>query len=243
VKTMTIKQRVTSTPDSSSRPLRRRRWWWWTAGALLALLLVIVLGVAAFIKLQPTAAPLTLPAGKASPPAGVLPGTWRVTAGSMAGFRVQERALGLSNYTVGRTGAVTGIAVIAGDSMTSATVRVNLTEIRVGGKTSSQFASSLDTSSHPVAVITLTHAVPLTSGFVSGLTVRVRAAAELTLNGASRPVTVMFTARRDGALIQAAGSLPVTFATWRVSQPQGFGFLGSLASNGTAEFLLILRRA
>jgi len=52
---------------------------------------------------------------------------------------------------------------------------------------------------------------------------------------------VTLSARRDGAAIEAAGSLPVAFSDFRIAGPRGYGFLGSLASNGTAEFLLILR--
>ena len=59
---------------------------------------------------------------------------------------------------------------------------------------------------------------------------------------ASRPVTVTLTARRDGPVLQAAGSIPVQFARWGIRQPAGFGPLGSLADNGDAEFLLILHR-
>jgi len=42
--------------------------------------------------------------------------------------------------------------------------------------------------------------------------------------------------------VQAAGSIPVRFARWRISQPSGFGPFGSLASRGEAEFLLLLQR-
>jgi hypothetical protein len=72
------------------------------------LVVLIVLAVAAFIKLQPTAPPLTLPTAAARPPAGSLDGRWDVAAGSVEGFRVQETILGLSNDSVGRTNAVTG---------------------------------------------------------------------------------------------------------------------------------------
>jgi hypothetical protein len=34
--------------------------------------------------------------------------------------------------------------------------------------------------------------------------------------------------------------LPVTFADFGIKGPPGYGFFGSLANNGTAEFLLIL---
>ena len=54
-------------------------------------------------------------------------------------------------------------------------------------------------------------------------------------------MTVTLSARRDGTAIEAAGSLPVAFGCFGITRPSGYGFLGSLASNGTAEFLLILR--
>ena len=224
-------------------PTTRHRWWRWIAVSVAAIGLLIFAAVGAFVKLQPAAAPLRLPTGPASAPAGPLAGTWRVAAGSLAGFRVRESALGFGNYTVGRTAGITGVAVVAGDTLTSATMRVDLATIRVGGKAEPQFAASLDTGAHPVAVITLTHPVVLAPQFATGATMTFRAAAELTVNGGSHPVVVTFWARRDGILVQAAGSLPVVFATCGIRQPRGFGFLGSLASHGIAEFLLILRRS
>lgn len=239
---MTNQNPAMPAPKAPHPATRRRSWWRWIGGAILALILVVV-AIGAFIELQPTAARLRLPTGAASAPAGPLAGTWQAAAGSLAGFRVQERALGLSNYIVGRTAGITGVAVIAGNTLTNATIRIDLATIKVGGKTERQLAASLDTAAHPVAVITLTRPVVLNPLFASGATVPFRAAAELTINGASHPVAVTFSARRDGTLVQAVGSLRVEFATWGISQPQGFGFLGSLASNGIAEFLLILRRA
>jgi hypothetical protein len=64
----------------------------------------------------------------------------------------------------------------------------------------------------------------------------------VTLDGKTHPVTVSWSARRAGALLEAAGSIPVRFSTWRIRQPSGFGFFGSVAGHGTAEFLLILHR-
>ena len=46
----------------------------------------------------------------------------------------------------------------------------------------------------------------------------------------------------DGSWTVAAGSIPVTFSAWHIKGPGGFGFLGSLADHGTAEFLLTLNR-
>ena len=140
---------------------RRRHWLRWTVAGLTALVILAAAAVGAFIKLQPSPAALRLPAGAAQPPAGPAAGRWDVAAGSLAGFRVRESALGISNDVVGRTSAVTGALVVSGDRVTAAAFRVDLTAIRVGGKAESQLATSLGTRQYPVATFTLTGAVPL----------------------------------------------------------------------------------
>jgi len=53
-------------------------------------------------------------------------------------------------------------------------------------------------------------------------------------------VTFPVSARRDGTTLQVTGSIPVAFSAWGINRPAGFGFFGSLASHGAAEFLLVL---
>lgn len=220
---------------------RRRRWRWILAG--VAAVVVIVTGaVAAFIELGPSFAPLALPPGRVSAPAGPLSATWQVADGSLAGFRVEERALGLSNYVGGQTRAVTGVVVISGNTVTSARFRINLAAVKISGKTQPQFTTSLGVRDHPSATFTLTRPVTLSPAFAVGSTVAAMATGVMAMNGVSQPVTVMLTARRDGPELQTAGSIPVQFARWGIRQPAGFGFVGSLAGNGNAEFLLILHR-
>ena len=173
---------------------------------------------------------------------GPLDGTWAAGSGSVAGFRVRETALGFSNEIVGRTNAVTGTIVIAGNRVIGATFRVSLTTIKVSGKTQPQFARSLGTGDHPTATVTLAEPVTLGPAFTSGTAITRTAAGYLTMNGVSRLVTFTISARRDGSALQAAGSIPVTFPGWGIEEPGGFGLLGSLANHGTAEFLLILHR-
>jgi deazaflavin-dependent oxidoreductase (nitroreductase family) len=221
----------------------RRHLWRWILAALIAIVVIITGAVAAFIKLGPTFAPLALPQGRVSSPSGPLAGTWQVAAGSLAGFRVQETALGFSNYVGGQTRAVSGAIVITGHTITSARFRVNLTAVTVNGKIQPQFANSLGTHGHPLATVSLTRPVTLSPVFAAGRrTVRAIATGQLTMNGSSRPVTVTLTARRNGPELQAAGSIPVQFARWGVRQPAGFGPFGALADSGDAEFLLILHR-
>jgi polyisoprenoid-binding protein YceI len=223
-------------------PRRKRRWLRWLAVGAAALLVLIVLAAWAFIKFQPTAAPLALPSGPASAPVGSLDGTWKVAAGSLAGFRVQESALGLSNDAVGRTSAVTGSVVISGDRFTSAAFRVDLAALTVNGKQQPQVAASLHTGQYPGATFTLAGPVALGPAPVAGGTIRLTVSGQLAMNGATHRVTANVSARRDGATLQVAGSIPVAFSVWDIKEPGAFGFLGSLADHGTAEFLLTLRQ-
>ena len=229
--------------DRAARSGRRHHWWRWAIAGAAALVVLVVLAAGIFIKLQPSLAPLALPAGAASAPAGSLDGTWAAAAGSMAGFRVRESAFGMSNDTVGRTSAVTGTVVISGDQVTGGAFRIGLTSMKVGGKAQPQFAKSLDTSRDPVATITLTKRVTLNAAFASGATVTERVTGRLAMHGLSRPVAVTVSGRRDGSALQVAGSIPVTFSRWDIRGPKSFGFIASLASSGIAEFLLILHRS
>jgi hypothetical protein len=240
---------MTRLPDPSTRDYARtggsaprRHWWRWILAGAVAIAVIIVGAAAAFIKLGPSAAPLALPQGVISAPSGQLGGIWHVAAGSLAGFRLEETALGLSNYVGGQTRAVNGAIVISGNTVTSASFRINLTTVNVSGKPQPQFAASLSTRDHPLATFTLTRPVTLSPAFAAGRTMTVTAPGDLAMNGTSRLVTVVITARRDGTILQTAGSIPVQFARWGIKQPAGFGFLGSLADQGDAEFLLILRR-
>jgi polyisoprenoid-binding protein YceI len=229
-------------PSAPGHVSRKRHWRRWAAAGVAGLVVLLVLAVGLFIKLQPTPAPLVLPTGSTSGPAGPLDGSWEVTAGSLAGFRVQETAFGFSNETVGRTSAVTGAVVVSGGQLTSAAVRVDLAAVKVNGKPQPQFAKSLGTQRYPDATFTLDHRVTLSPGFASGATIRMTATGRLELNGASRQVTFTVSERRDGSALQVAGSIPITFSAWNISGPSGYGFLASLANHGVAEFLLILHR-
>jgi polyisoprenoid-binding protein YceI len=223
------------------RPARRRRWARRLLLGAAALLALIVLASWAFVKFQPTLAPLALPATAAQPPAGPVDGTWSVSSG-VAGFRVAETALGLSNDTVGRTTAVSGSLAIAGGRVTGAAFRVDLTAITLKGKPQPQFVTSLHTGRFPVATVTLASPAAFGSSLGTGGTVRVTAAGRLSLNGVTRPVTVTVSARRDGTNLEIAGSIPVAFSRWDINGPGGLGFLGSLADHGVAEFLLTLHQ-
>jgi polyisoprenoid-binding protein YceI len=228
--------------DGRPRPARKRHRWRWIAASALALVLLLVLAVGLFVTLQPSPAPLTLPRGAARPPAGPASGTWNATAGSVAGFRVREGALGFGSDVVGRTDGVSGSIVLSGGRVTAATFRVDLATVTVNGKSQPPFARSLDTAAHRVATFTLARPVTLGAAFGSGATVTVTGTGLLALRGTSHLVTFTLTARRDGTALEAAGSIPVAFSEWGIRGPGGLGFLGSLANHGLAEFRIVLHR-
>lgn len=221
---------------------KKHRWWRWGLGSVAALAVLIVLATGLIIRLQPVPPPLALPAAPASAPAGPLDGNWQVTAGSVAGFRVPESAFGFTNDTVGRTHAISGTVVISGGRVTSAVLRIGLTALTVNGKTQPQFTRSLGTREYPAAVFTLTRQVPLTASFATGAPLTATAAGRLAMHGTSRLVTCTLTGRRDGPVLQVAGSIPVMFSGWHIKGPASYGFAASLASHGVAEMLLILHR-
>ncbi len=227
----------------SRRAPRKRHWWRWVLAAIAAIAVVLVGAVVLYVKAQASAPALTLPTGPARPPSGPLDGTWHVAGGSVAGFRVKQTVLGMGTYIGGQTSAVTGAIVLSGDKVISATLRIQLTAIKVSGKTQPQLAASLGTSQHPVAIFTLRAPVSLSQTFVAGGTTTVRTTGQLAMNGITHLATVILSTRRDGSGLQAAGAIPVTLARWDIKRPAGFGFFGSLASHGDAEFRLVLNRS
>ena len=232
----------TPAPSAPARPRRKRRWLRWTIAGIAGLVVLIVGLVAVATRMQPTPAPLALPANAATP-AGPVDGTYRTASGSIAGFRVGQTVIGLTSDVVGRTKDITGTVTIAGGQATTAGLRVGLLALTSGdAKPAPQFGTSLDTERYPDATIGLAQPVTLDPAFASGTTVTVNAVGTLTLHGVTRPVAVALSLRRDGTSIDVAGTLPVAFTDYGIAGPKGYGALGSLADHGVAEFLLVLQR-
>jgi deazaflavin-dependent oxidoreductase (nitroreductase family) len=230
-----------SSGKSVARPRRARRLRWVLLS--IAIVLVSIIAAVGAVTSRTPLAPLALPDRAATAPAGPLDGVWKVSTGSLAGFRVPQTVLGFSGDVVGRTGAVTGSITIAGARVSTAVFRVPLGTVMVSGKKQPRLATSLNTSADPTATLRLTSQVQLSHAFAAGRTVSEKVTGYLTLRGSTRSVLITLVARRDGSELQVAGSMPVTFARWGIKDPTGYGFLGSLADHGTAEFLLTLRRA
>ena len=221
-------------------PIRKHRWLRWAVAGLVAAVVLAFAGTFAFVHFLggPAPAPLALPkldaatAGTGGAPAE---GTWTAGQGSLAGYRVREDFFGPGHSLVGRTSAVTGQIVLAHGSVTSASFRVDLTAVTANGKAQPQLAKILDTARFPAATVTLTAPVIAGSGLVMNKTFTVKVTGLLTLHGTTRAVSFGPTVRYSGSLLEAAGSIPVTFSDWNIDVPQ------FLQNHGQLEFLLVLR--
>ena len=125
-------------PTGSYRRIRsrRHRQLRWLLGGTAILALAVVGGPAVFFHLVEghTPARLSLPAagqvGTGPIAAGPVNGTWVVTAGSQAGYRVQEILFGQHHTAVGRTSKITGHLIISGATVTAADFNVDMAAIK-----------------------------------------------------------------------------------------------------------------
>jgi polyisoprenoid-binding protein YceI len=216
--------------------------------ALLALAGIAVGGSALYAKIEndkaPDALALSTPTATtdgASPSLTEedLAGTWTVSDGSQAGYRVAEVLNGQDVTVVGRTSDVEGTVTIDGTSLSAADVTVSMTTITTDNSNrDGQVLDILKTSEFPTATFTLTEPVDV-SGVTEGTT-SVQAKGELTVAGVSAPVVVALDAQTTATGVEVSGSIPVTFSDFGVDAPD-LGFV-KVEDTGTVEMLLTLAK-
>ncbi|HZQ57922.1 MAG TPA: YceI family protein [Acidimicrobiales bacterium] len=165
-------------------------------------------------------------------------GTWKVAAGSVAGYRIKETLFGQSNTAVGRTSSVTGSITISGAEVRTGTFSVDMTTVKSDeSQRDHQFQGRImDTSQFPTATFALTKPITLGSVPADGVVVTEPATGNLTLHGTTRPVTFTVQAKRSGSTIGVSGSVPIVFADYGIDNPSGGP--AQTSDNGTLEFLL-----
>jgi polyisoprenoid-binding protein YceI len=211
---------------------------------VLGIVLLGVGGPFVYIHFIESKAPAKLKLSSASPVAGStastvpIDGTWNVTTGSEAGYRVQEVLLGQNNTAVGRTSSVTGDLTLSGSRVTAATFSIDLTTVKSDqARRDAQFNGRImNTATHPTATFTLTQPINLPSIPQPGVDITASGIGQLMLKSTTKPVTVTVTARRAGNSMQVSGSIPITFSEWGIPNPS-FGPV-STEDHGLIEFLL-----
>jgi polyisoprenoid-binding protein YceI len=150
-------------------------------------------------------------------------GVWKVAAGSQAGYRVKEVLVGQSAEAVGRTTDVTGTFTIAGTEVTAGSFTVDMTTVTSDqSRRDGQFQGRImEVSTYPTATFVLASPIELGSLPADGAQIDVEATGKLTLHGTTKTVTFPLQAKRIGATIAVAGSIPVVFADYDISNPSG----------------------
>ena len=174
-------------------------------------------------------------------------GTWTVTSGSQAGYRVREQLASLPapSDAVGRTSAVTGTLTLtqsaSGYSVTTATFTVDVTKLTSDQSRRDQriHSQGLESDRYPTASFQLTTPIALPATAASGQTINVSATGALTLHGVTKTVTIPITARLTGSKIELVGSITFPFSQFGMTPPSIGGFV-SVQNNATMEFQLLL---
>jgi polyisoprenoid-binding protein YceI len=236
-------------------PEHRRRWLIRTVVTVTVVLGAIAAGpwvYATFFAPEP-AEPLVLtgptPARSGSPepevpatvPVGELEGTWTVSEGSEAGYRLREVLSGAPVTVVGRTDAVSGELVVADGSITGGQVTVDVAAIATDETArDAYFRRAMDTTTYPEASFVLEQPVDL--GPVAGTTapVAVEAVGTLTMRGLARQVTAQLEVQRGVDGVEVVGSIPVTLQDYGLTAPD-LGFV-TVEPTGTVELRLLLVR-
>ena len=159
-------------------------------------------------------------------------GTWTITTGSVAGYRVKEQFVGQSSAheAVARTSDVSGQVSVAQSGgayqLTSATVTVRLASLasvdQVAGYNVTNrdriVQGSLNVSSFPTAVF-VAQPVALPAGVETGQTVTVTVPGQLTIHGVTKDVTATLQLRVSGAAAQIAGTIATNMTDFGISPP------------------------
>jgi polyisoprenoid-binding protein YceI len=170
-------------------------------------------------------------------------GTWKVTSGSVVGYRVKEVLFGQSNVAVGRTSDITGSLTVDGTGVSGANFTVDMTTVQSDQtRRDGQFNGRImDTSSYPTATFKLTKPIDFGAAPAQGTSKTFQVTGDLTLHGVTKTVTFELTGRYTGSTLQVAGSIPITFAEWSVPNPS-FGPV-STEDYGVLEFSLNFTQA
>ncbi|ADG76393.1 YceI family protein [Cellulomonas flavigena DSM 20109] len=160
-------------------------------------------------------------------------GTWTVTDGSFAGYRVEEVLRGQDVTVTGRTEQVTGEVTVADGELTAATVEVDMASIATDQPPRDGYFrdQAIEVRRFPTGTFTLTEPADIDGADV-------QLTGDLTIRDVTREVTVDAQVAADGDTVQVVGSAPITFTEFGVTAPS-LGFV-TVEEDGFVEFDLRL---
>jgi polyisoprenoid-binding protein YceI len=210
-------------------------------GAAAGIVAIALVGVGGYVyffsnlRSSPTTLGLSASPSPATTTSSGLFGAWKVTTGSLAGYRVQELFVGETSkhLAVARTSNVSGgltVSSISSDGsaylVNGITLTAGLSSLQsvdqVAGRNVAQrdgvVSGQLDVRQFPNATFAATSAsVP---GAVTTSTVDVTVAGKLTIRGVTKDVTVSAKAQVVGDKIEIAGTTAINMTDYGVTPPQ-----------------------
>jgi polyisoprenoid-binding protein YceI len=232
---------------------------------ILVVGLLLVVGIGGFIVYDQvlrgdSAAALSLPVASTAPAASTAPGmsaapaasfdgnlagTWSVSSGSQAGYRVREQLANLpaQSDAVGRTDAVTGsITIETGTTTTVTAGSLSVDTTKIASDKSQRDNrlrnDGLQTDTFPTATFKLTKAVEVPAAALAGTASDVTLTGDLTLHGVTKSIQIPAKAQLLNGTIQVAGSLAFPLSDYSITAPNLGGVIVSIADTGTLEFLV-----
>ncbi|MCL2395985.1 MAG: YceI family protein [Acidimicrobiaceae bacterium] len=205
--------------------------------AVLAVLRILGQGAPPPLALPPANGVITGP-----PVHSPISGTWNVTSGSEAGFRVQEILFGQHHTAVGRTSAVSGGIVISGTTVNAADFTVDMQSVTTdaAGRNVAFHDFILKTGTYPHATLRLLDPISLGADPGEGKVVTEHAVGALTLRGVTRTVEFTVKAERLGSRVDVNAEIPIRYGLWHIPNPS-FA-IAHVGDTGTVEVLLRLER-
>lgn len=194
-----------------------------TALAAVAVVAVLVAGGFWWVFLRDDAPPAAALVEREveEDPGAALDGRWAVETGAdvFAGYRIDEVAGAIHNTAVARTPDVGGALRIAGTQITDVSVTVDMTtlvsqddQLPVANRDQAMRTAGLESDTFPTAAFNLTEPIELGTLPAPGEEVRFDAVGELSLHGVEQPVTVPFSARWNGRVVDVTASIDVELA-------------------------------
>ncbi len=179
----------------------------------------------------------------ATPAAAGFDGVWKPTAESKVGYRAKEVLFGQKTEGVGQTNAVTGTMTIAGTKVSAVELVADLTKLassesRRDGQVQGRI---LETAKYPTAKLKLLKPIDLGKTPADGVELAQKGSVELTVKDVTKTVPIDVSARRKGATIEVAGSIPMVWAEWGIADPS-FGGQIVVEPNGLMEFLVVFAK-
>ncbi|HEX5825398.1 MAG TPA: YceI family protein [Candidatus Limnocylindrales bacterium] len=181
---------------------------------------------------------------------GIVSGTWTVTTGTEAGYRVRERLANLDaeSDAIGRTKDVTGSITLTSEgsttTLTAGTIEVNTTTITSDKnmRDNRLRREGLQTDTFPTASFTLTKPVEVPAAALAGTATDVTLVGDLTLHGVTKSVEIPAQAKLADGTVQVLGSIGFPLADYDITAPNIGGFIVSIADQGTLEFVAVFAK-